>query len=204
MKSIAAFFTTNKKIVPVIALPELDMALPLADALSSCGFTVLEITLRTPCALDAIRLITRERPDIHVGAGTVKNVRQFQEAADAGAGFMVSPGFDIDMVTAARQAGLPLVPGIMTASELMQAENQGIPVVKLFPAALAGGIDFIDAMKPVFPQMQFFPTGGINEESAADYLARENVICIGGSWITPSRLMQQRDWHRIHEVASRC
>src|SRR5690606_11661726 len=148
MKSIKSFFTSNKKIVPVIALPELDMALPLADALSSCGFTVLEITLRTPCALDAIRLIARERPDVTVGAGTVKNMHQFQEAVDAGAGFIVSPGFAPAMVTQARQASLPLVPGIMTASELMQAENLGIPVVKLFPATLAGGTDFIDAMTP--------------------------------------------------------
>lgn len=203
MKSIASLFSSNKRIVPVIALPELDMAIPLADTLASCGFTVLEITLRTDCALNAIRLITKERPNLHVGAGTVKNAEQMEQAIDAGASFIVSPGLDAGMVDTAHRINLPLVPGIMTATELMEAENAGIPVVKLFPASLAGGTDFIDAMKPVFPQMQFFPTGGINEETAADYLSRDNVICIGGSWLTPSRLMQQRDWHRLHEVASR-
>ena len=204
MNSIASFFTNSKKIVPVIALPELDMALPLADTLASCGFTVVEIPLRTECALEAIRHIGRARPAITVGAGTVKNTDQLKAAADAGARFIVSPGLDPAMVRDARRQELPLVPGIMTATELMLAENEGIPVVKLFPAVLAGGTDFIEAMKPVFPHMQFFPTGGINEESAADYLALDNVLCIGGSWLTPARLLQQRDWHRIHEIASRC
>lgn len=203
MESIAPFFVHTKKIVPVIALPALDMALPLADTLAACGFSVLEITLRTDCALDAIRQIARERPGIKVGAGTVKNVTQMQAAEDAGAQFIVSPGLDLAMVNKARSARLPLVPGIMTATELMQAENEGLPVVKLFPATLAGGTDFIDAMKPVFPGMLFFPTGGINEESAAEFLMRDNVLCIGGSWLTPTRLMQQRDWPKIHEVASR-
>ena len=204
MKSIAPFFTDNKKIVPVIALPELDMALPLADALASCGFSVLEITLRTACGLAAIRLLAKERPDIIIGAGTVKNANQLQAAADAGAQFIVSPGLDLGMVNSARSRNIPLVPGIMTATELMQAENENIPVVKLFPASLAGGTEFLDAMKPVFPGMQFFPTGGITETTAGDFLARNNVLCVGGSWLTPAKLLQQRDWQAIRDIASRC
>lgn len=204
MNSIAPYFTRHKKIVPVIALPALDMALPLADALAASGVGVLEITLRTPCALDAIRLLARERPDIHVGAGTVKNSTQLQQVIAAGAQFIVSPGFDPTMVNQAQQASVPLIPGVMTASELMLAENSGVPVVKLFPATLAGGTAFIDAMKPVFPDMQFFPTGGINENTASDYLARDNVLCLGGSWLTPAQALQQRDWSQIRDIASRC
>ncbi len=204
MKSIDALFADSKKIVPVIALPELDMALPLADTLYACGFKVLEITLRTPCALEAIKTIAQLRPDIVVGAGTVKNALQMEWALEAGAAFIVSPGFDLEMVNQAKVRELPVIPGIMTATELMEAENAGLSVVKLFPATLAGGTDFIDAMKPVFPDIKFFPTGGITEETVGTFLARENVLCVGGSWLTPSRLMQQRDWPRIHEVASRC
>ena len=204
MISIQTFLNDSKKIVPVIALPELDMALPLADTLMSCGFKVLEITLRTPCALEAIKTIATQRPDIVVGAGTIKNQQQLELALNAGASFIVSPGLDINMVKTAKIREVPIVPGIMTATELMLAENEGLPVVKLFPATLAGGTDFLDAMRPVFPEMKFFPTGGISEETVGSFLTRDNVVCVGGSWLTPGKLLQQRDWSRIHEVASRC
>lgn len=204
MQSIEHFFSDNKRIVPVIALPELDLAVPLADTLASCGFTVLEITLRTSCALDAIRLLRAERPRLHIGAGTVKNLEQLEATLAAGAQFIVSPGLDLAMVEKADRHDIPLVPGIMTATELMQAENAGLPVVKLFPAGLAGGTDFIDAMNPVFPHMTFFPTGGISEENVGEYLSRPNVVCAGGSWLTPAKLLQQRDWAKLHSIASRC
>lgn len=204
MESIAEFFIQHKQIVPVIALPELDMALPLADLLASCGFGVLEITLRTACALDAIRLLNRERPDIITGAGTVKNAQQLDAVADVGARFAVSPGLDLEMLNRARHRNVPLIPGIMTATELMQAENENLSLVKLFPASLAGGTEFIDAMKPVFPGMKFFPTGGITEMSVDEYLQRTNVLCVGGGWLTPADLLQQRNWQAIHDIAVRC
>lgn len=204
MQSIDIFFRDNKRIVPVIALPDLDAALPLADTLAACGFTVLEITLRTSYGIDAIRTLREQRPQLIVGAGTVKNVLQQRKALDVGAQFIVSPGLDMAMIELAHHRNIPLVPGIMTASELMTAENAGLPVVKLFPASLAGGTDFIDAMSPVFPQMKFFPTGGISEENVGDYLARSNVVCAGGSWLTPAKLLQQHDWVKLHSIASRC
>lgn len=204
MQSIDAFFRDNKRIVPVIAIPELEVALPLADTLASCGFTVLEITLRTPCGIDAIRTLREHRPQLIIGAGTVKNAMQQREVLDSGAQFVVSPGLDMAMIELAHHRDIPLVPGIMTATELMTAENAGLPVAKLFPAGLAGGTDFIDAMGPVFPQMAFFPTGGISEENVGDYLSRPNVVCAGGSWLTPAKLLQQRDWAKLHSIASRC
>lgn len=204
MDSIATYFDRHKRVVPVIALPALEMALPLADALAAGGVGVLEITLRTPCALDAIRLLSRERPDLPIGAGTVKSPAQLEHVIAAGARFAVSPGFDPAMVKLAKQTGVPLIPGVMTPSELMQAEKAGVSVVKLFPAALAGGTAFIDAMKAVFPDIRFFPTGGISEQTAGDYLARDNVLCIGGSWLTPAGVLLQRDWNQVRELASRC
>ena len=204
MKAFADFFSDNKRIVPVIALPELDMALPLADLLAENGFTVLEITLRTRCGLDAIHLLAKERPALITGAGTVKNLQQLQQVREAGARFIVSPGLDLDMVTQAERNQVPLVPGVMSATEVMQAENAGITTVKLFPANLAGGTAFIDAMKPVFPALQFFPTGGISETTAVNFLQRDNVICVGGSWLSPANLLQQRDWPTLRAIAARC
>ena len=194
----------SKRIVPVVNVPELEMAIPLVDTLASCGFHLIEITLRTPCAMAAIAKISEERPDIIVGAGTVKTCAQLETAVKAGATFIVSPGLDLGMVNEARHQEVPIVPGVMTATELMQAENAGLQLVKLFPAVLAGGGDFINAMHPVFPGMKFFPTGGVTEETLNEFLACENVLCVGGSWLTPLRILQQRDWSKLHEIASRC
>ncbi len=195
---------SGKPIVPVIALPSLECALPLADTLSSCGFTVLEITLRTDCALDAIKLLVDERPELVIGAGTVKTATQLEQTLDAGAQFIVSPGTDADMILHAQERNVALVPGVMTPSEIMVAENLGLDTVKLFPAALAGGTDFISAMGSVFPNIKFFPTGGVSEDNVNTYLALDNVICAGGTWLTPKRLMEKGDWSRIHEIAQRC
>lgn len=194
----------SKKVVPVISLPSLDVALPLMDTLAAGGVTVVEITLRTDCALDAIALLTRERPQLVVGAGTVKNAQQLQAVLTAGARFIVCPGLDLRLVDAAQKASVPILPGIMTPTELMQAENAGLDTVKLFPATLAGGVEFISAMQAVFPTMKFFPTGGIGETTLQDFLNCGNVVCVGGSWLTPAKLLQQQDWTRIREIAARC
>lgn len=198
------FLQRSRKVVPVISLPSLDSALPLMDVLAAAGFTTVEITLRTDCALDAIDLLTRERPQLVVGAGTIKNAVQLEQALQAGAHFLVSPGLDLERVNQARQAGVPLIPGVMTPTELMQAENAGVKIVKLFPATLAGGVEFLHAMQAVFPQMKFFPTGGITEATVQDFLHCKNVVCAGGSWLTPTKLVQQQDWSGIREIALRC
>lgn len=204
MSAFENLFQHSKKIVPVITLPAVELALPLMDALSVCGFNVIEITLRTDCAVDAIARIARERPALTIGAGTVKNANQLQAVLDAGARFIVCPGLDLDLVKQSQAANVTLIPGIMTPTELMLAENAGLDVVKLFPATLAGGVDFITAMLAVFPQMKFFPTGGIREDTVNDFLKCENVVCVGGSWLTPAKLLQQQDWNKIQEIASRC
>lgn len=194
----------GKPIVPVIALPTLDCALPLADTLSNCGFKVLEITLRTDCGLDAIKLLRDSRPDLVIGAGTVKNSQQLAQVLAAGAQFVVSPGTDATMIEQANNQGVALVPGVMTPSDIMTAENLGLNTVKLFPAGLAGGTDFITAMNSIFPGLKFFPTGGVSEDNVNQYLALPNVICAGGTWLTPKNLMEKGHWDRIHEIAQRC
>lgn len=204
MSPFQQFLQRSKKVVPVIALPSLEVALPLVDALAAGGVTVVEITLRTDCALDAIALLTRERPQLVVGAGTVKNAQQLQAVLSAGARFIVCPGLDLRLVEAAQKASVPILPGIMTPTELMQAENAGLDTVKLFPATLAGGVEFISAMQAVFPAMKFFPTGGIGETTLQDFLNCGNVVCVGGSWLTPAKLLQQQDWIKIREIAARC
>ncbi len=202
--SIKPFFTDNKKIVPVISINDAKNALPLADTLAECGFTVLEITLRTPCAIDAIAEIHKHRPNITVGAGTVKNTLQLQTSIDAGAQFIVCPGIDAVIIEKSIAQAVPIVPGIMTPSELMLAENCGLDVVKLFPAGLAGGKDFIRSIHPVFPDLQFFPTGGITEDTVHEYLSLDAVVCAGGTWLTPASLVDAQDWAHIHAIAQRC
>lgn len=194
----------GKPIVPVIALPNLECALPLADTLSSCGFNILEITLRTECALDAIKLLVESRPELVIGAGTVKNSLQLQQTLDAGAQFIVSPGTSAEMISKAKEYNTAVVPGVMTPSEIMEAENLGLDTVKLFPASLAGGTDFISAMAAVFPGIKFFPTGGVTEDDVNSYLALPNVVCAGGTWLTPKLLVEKGDWNKIHEIAQRC
>lgn len=196
--------SAGKSIVPVIALPSLDCAQPLADTLSSCGFHVLEITLRTDCALEAIKLLSDTRPNLVIGAGTVKNSGQLTQAIAAGAQFVVSPGTDAVMIEQANNQGVALVPGVMTPSEIMIAENHGLDTVKLFPAALAGGTDFISAMSAIFPTIKFFPTGGVSEDNVNQYLSLPNVVCAGGTWLTPKSLMEKGHWDKIHEIAQRC
>jgi 2-dehydro-3-deoxyphosphogluconate aldolase/(4S)-4-hydroxy-2-oxoglutarate aldolase len=188
-------------VMPVIALERLDQALPLAEALLEGGIPTLEITLRTPVALEAIRLICRTFPRAHVGAGTVTTPAALRQVADAGAAFAVSPGLTRPLVEAAARSALPLLPGVMTPSDVMTAMDAGFHLLKLFPAEQAGGIAMLKALAGPFQGLRFCPTGGITPESAPAYLAQPNVICVGGSWVTPRALLDAGDWGAIMGLA---
>jgi 2-dehydro-3-deoxyphosphogluconate aldolase/(4S)-4-hydroxy-2-oxoglutarate aldolase len=188
-------------VVPVIVVHDLQHAAPLAEALVSGGLTVLEITLRTPVALEAISIMRRAVPEAVVGVGTITRPEHFKSANDAGAQFGVSPGLTAELANASRSVSWPWLPGIMTASELMHAHTLGFDTCKLFPAQQAGGIGMLKALHAVFPEAAFCPTGGINRDNAGEYLALPNVLCVGGSWVAPAQLVQAGDWQGIRALA---
>jgi 2-dehydro-3-deoxyphosphogluconate aldolase/(4S)-4-hydroxy-2-oxoglutarate aldolase len=188
-------------VMPVIALERLDQALPLAEALLEGGIPTLEITLRTPIALEAIRRICKAFPQAHVGAGTVTTPEALHQVADAGAAFAVSPGLTHPLVEAATRSALPLLPGVMTPTDVMIAMDAGFHFLKLFPAEQAGGIAMLKALAGPFRNLRFCPTGGITPESAPAYLTQPNVICVGGSWVTPRALLDAGDWGAIMGLA---
>ena len=188
-------------VMPVIALERLEQALPMAEALLEGGITTLEITLRTPVALEAIRLITRAFPEARVGAGTVTTPGALHLAAEAGACFAVSPGLTWALAEAANVAAIPLLPGVMTPTDAMAAMDVGFQLLKLFPAEQAGGIPMLKALAGPFKELRFCPTGGITPESAPAYLAQPNVICVGGSWLTPKATLDAGDWKVIRTLA---
>ena len=181
-------------IMPVMVIDDMAKALPLADALMAGGINVLEVTLRTDCALEAISLIRRERPRAVVAAGTVLNPKHAEQAASAGAHFAVSPGLTPEL---SRQTSLPLLPGVATASEVMQAMEWGFTYLKFFPAVPAGGVAALKGIGGPLPQARFCPTGGIDAKNAADFLRLSNVLCVGGSWVAPSDLMAKGQWDDI-------
>src|SRR5580700_2447858 len=172
-------------VIPVLTVTELDHAVPLARALAAGGLRVLEITLRTPAALAAIEAMRKAVPDAVVGVGTLTRAVDFAAADRAGAQFGVSPGLTSELAAASRGARFPLLPGVMTPTEVIIARNAGFNVLKLFPAHQAGGIGLLKAMAPVFPDVLFCPTGGITRETAPEYLRQPNVACIGSSWLAP-------------------
>lgn len=188
-------------VIPVIVIDDAARAVPLARALLQGGVRVLEVTLRTPAALDAIRAIAREVPEVVVGAGTLLCADDLKRAVDAGARFGVSPGALPELLGAARAARLPYLPGVMTASEVMAAQAAGHAALKFFPAAQAGGVGTLRAFGSAFPDMTFCPTGGITAETAGDYLALPNVACVGGSWLTPLALLRAGDWAGLTRLA---
>ena len=192
-------FMTMGPVLPVMVIPSLDQALPLADALMAGGIKVLEITLRTDCALDAIALIARERPDAVVGAGTVLTPKDAEKAAKAGAKFLVSPGLT---KTLAHQEALPLLPGVATSSEVMRALEWGFTHLKFFPAVPAGGIPYLKGIGGPLPQVKFCPTGGVDVNNAADFLALPNVLCVGGSWVAPAKAMADGNWAEVTRLAA--
>ncbi|MBS0967269.1 keto-deoxy-phosphogluconate aldolase [Chimaeribacter arupi] len=192
---------TSGPVVPVIVINELEHAVPLAKALVAGGVKVLEVTLRTECALEAIRAIAREVPDAIIGAGTVINPQQLDEVISAGAQFAISPGLTASLLKAATDGPIPLIPGISTVSELMLGMDYGLREFKFFPAEANGGVKALQAIAGPFPQVRFCPTGGITPNNYRDYLALKSVLCIGGSWLVPADALSQRDYGRITELA---
>ncbi|MEY4561116.1 MAG: keto-deoxy-phosphogluconate aldolase [Pseudomonadota bacterium] len=188
-------------VIPVIVIHRLDDAVPMARALVDGGVRVLEVTLRTPVALAAIEAIARDVPEAIVGAGTVRNVADAQAAQQAGSRFVVSPGYLSDIGLACRDLGLALLPGVSTATEVMQAAADGYHFLKFFPATAAGGIPMLKGLAGPFPDVAFCPTGGITPETAPQFLALPNVRVCGGSWLTPPELMESRDWAAITRLA---
>lgn len=188
-------------VLPVIVIEDALHATPLARALIAGGIRVLEITLRTEAALEAIRRIVREVPEAIVGVGTVTDPKQFGAARQAGARFAVTPGFAQDFAWAARENRLPLLPGVMTPSDVIAATGAGFNELKFFPAREAGGVGMLRALSGPFPRVRFCPTGGITAETAPEYLGLPNVAGVGGSWLTPGVAIERQDWASIHALA---
>lgn len=188
-------------VIPVIVVENLAHAVPLAEALVAGGLTVLEVTLRTPVALEAIALMRAALPDAIVGVGTVLHAEQLHAAAEAGASFAVSPGLTDALATAALAQSVPLLPGIATVSEAMAARERGLRHLKFFPAEAAGGAKFLSSLASVIPDLAFCPTGGIGPANAGSYLALPNVACVGGSWMLPKDRIQAGDWAGIEALA---
>jgi 2-dehydro-3-deoxyphosphogluconate aldolase / (4S)-4-hydroxy-2-oxoglutarate aldolase len=184
-------------VIPVIAIDDLAHAVPLARALVAGGIRVLEVTLRTVHGLAAISAIAEQVPEAIVGVGTLTLPEEFTAARDAGAVFGVSPA----LIAAAKSSGLPLLPGVMTPSEVMHAREAGFRQLKLFPAVPAGGIGMLNGIGGPLADVMFCPTGGISQDNAAQFLALKNVACVGGSWLTPKDALQAGDWARITALA---
>jgi 2-dehydro-3-deoxyphosphogluconate aldolase / (4S)-4-hydroxy-2-oxoglutarate aldolase len=188
-------------VIPVLTILRLEHAVPLAEALVRGGLRVLEVTLRTSCALEAIRAIRAAVPDAIVGGGTLTRARDFSACAAVGAQFGVTPGLTTELIAAAAKSGFPLLPGIMTPGELIAARTAGFDACKLFPAQQAGGVGMLKALGGPFPDQVFCPTGGVPRANAVDYLTLPNVVCVGGSWITPAAAMATADWATIESLA---
>jgi 2-dehydro-3-deoxyphosphogluconate aldolase/(4S)-4-hydroxy-2-oxoglutarate aldolase len=189
-------------VIPVIVIDRLEDAVPLARALVEGGVRVLEVTLRTPVALQAISAMAREVPGAVVGAGTIRSAADARAARQAGAVFGVSPGYTAEVGAACREVGLPLLPGVATASEVMAAQADGLSFLKFFPATAAGGIPMLKALAGPFPDVAFCPTGGITLQTAPEFLGLPNVKVCGGSWLTPADAVKAGDWARITGLAA--
>ncbi len=188
-------------VIPVIVIEHLEYAVPLAQALVDGGLPVLEVTLRSEVAVQAIEQISVSVPEALVGAGTVTRPGQFGELLDAGARFAVSPGLTDSLVAAGRESQLPFLPGVFSPGEVMRAVENGFDTLKLFPAQQAGGIAMLKALGGPLPDVKFCPTGGIGADNFIDYLALPNVACVGGSWVCPSSAIAQQDWEAIRQLA---
>ncbi|MFM7331217.1 MAG: bifunctional 4-hydroxy-2-oxoglutarate aldolase/2-dehydro-3-deoxy-phosphogluconate aldolase [Brachymonas sp.] len=191
-------------VIPVIVLNDVNHAVPMARALVAGGIRMLEVTLRTPVALQCIERIAKEVPEAGAGAGTVRTPAEALAAARAGARFAVSPGFTDAVVQSCRDNGLPLLPGVATGSEIMMAAEAGYTELKFFPAMQAGGPAMLKAWSGPFFDMKFCPTGGVSVSNAKDFLSLPNVVCVGGSWLVPSDALLAGDWARMTELAAAC
>ncbi|MBT1428019.1 bifunctional 4-hydroxy-2-oxoglutarate aldolase/2-dehydro-3-deoxy-phosphogluconate aldolase [Dickeya dianthicola] len=200
-KTSAEQILTAGPVVPVIVINKLEHAVPMAKALVAGGVRVLELTLRTDCAVEAIRLIAQEVPDAIVGAGTVTNPQQLAEVTAAGAQFAISPGLTEPLLKAATEGTIPLIPGISTVSELMLGMDYGLREFKFFPAEANGGVKALQAIAGPFGKIRFCPTGGISLKNYRDYLALKSVLCVGGSWLVPADALESGDYDRITALA---
>lgn len=187
-------------IVPVLVIKKVEDALPIAEALLEGGLKVLEVTLRTPAALDVINEIATKLPEAIVGSGTVTNRELLQRSADAGSKFAISPGLTKDLLQAGNESDTALIPGISSISELMDAIDYGYDHVKFFPAEASGGVKAIQSIGGPFPDIRFCPTGGINLNNVRNYLALPNVACCGGSWLVSDALVEQKNWAEITKL----
>ena len=192
----------DSPVIPVIVLTDARQAVLLAQALVAGGIRMLEVTLRTPQALACIEAIARDVPEAVVGAGTVRSALDVQACAMAGARFLVSPGYTHAVAQACRDAGLPLLPGVATGSEIMMAQEDGLTQLKFFPAMQAGGAAMLKAWGGPFGDVRFCPTGGVTVANAAEFLALPNVECVGGSWLTPPDVLMHGNWAQVTALAS--
>lgn len=189
-------------VVPVLVIKDLAHAVPLARALVAGGLKAIEITMRTPVALQAIRAVADEVEGAVPGAGTVLNAKQYHQAVDAGSQFIVSPGTTLELLDVARKSPVPLLPGAATPSEVMALREEGYEVLKFFPAEQAGGAAYLKSLSSPLAGMMFCPTGGITPDNARDYLSLPNVVCVGGSWVAPNALVEAGDWDGITRLAT--
>ncbi|GAA7906587.1 bifunctional 4-hydroxy-2-oxoglutarate aldolase/2-dehydro-3-deoxy-phosphogluconate aldolase [Helicobacter pylori] len=190
-------------IVPVVVIENIKDAVPLAQSLVEGGIHIIEVTLRSSCALEAIELIAKNVPKMRVGAGTILNSTQLEQAQNRGAEFLISPGLTIKLLEYAKKKDMPLIPGVSSSSEVMQALELGYSALKFFPAEYCGGVKLLNAFNGPFKGVKFCPTGGISIDNMRSYLNLENVLCVGGSWLTPKNLIQNKEWDKITEICKR-
>ncbi|EJC04571.1 KHG/KDPG aldolase [Helicobacter pylori Hp P-8b] len=190
-------------IVPVVVIEDIKDAVPLAQSLIEGGIPIIEVTLRSSCALEAIELIAKNVPKMRVGAGTILNLTQLEQAQNRGAEFLISPGLTIKLLEHAKKKDMPLIPGVSSSSEVMQALELGYNALKFFPAEYCGGVKLLNAFNGPFKGVKFCPTGGVSVDNMRSYLNLENVVCVGGSWLTPKDLVQNKEWDKITEICKR-
>ncbi len=190
-------------IVPVVVIENIKDAVPLAQSLIEGGIPIIEVTLRSSCALEAIELIAKNVPKMRVGAGTILNPTQLEQAQNRGAEFLISPGLTIKLLEYAKKKDMPLIPGVSSSSEVMQALELGYNALKFFPAEYCGGVKLLNAFNGPFKGVKFCPTGGISADNMHSYLNLENVLCVGGSWLTPKNLIQNKEWDKITGICKR-
>jgi 2-dehydro-3-deoxyphosphogluconate aldolase/(4S)-4-hydroxy-2-oxoglutarate aldolase len=195
-------FWSNQPVIPVVVINDASKAVDLARALVAAGTKKIEITLRTPAALDAISRISIEVPEALVGAGTVVDLQTATRAVEAGAKFIVSPGATKNLLNALEGSGLPYLPGCSTLSEALELIDYGVTTAKFFPAVESGGTAWLKAVSTVIPQLSFCPTGGIGLANYKEFLTLPNVACVGGSWIAPAKLIDEGNWEEIKKLAS--
>ncbi|GAA8463927.1 bifunctional 4-hydroxy-2-oxoglutarate aldolase/2-dehydro-3-deoxy-phosphogluconate aldolase [Helicobacter pylori] len=190
-------------IIPVVVIENIKDAVPLVQSLVEGGIHIIEVTLRSSCALEAIELIAKNEPKMRVGAGTILNPTQLEQAQNRGAEFLISPGLTIKLLEYAKKKDMPLIPGVSSSSEVMQALELGYSALKFFPAEYCGGVKLLNAFNGPFKGVKFCPTGGISANNMHSYLNLENVLCVGGSWLTPKNLIQNKEWDKITEICKR-